>query len=365
MAVLKTAQNAPQMNKQTPLIKLPLYDVLNTSPYWYGLLPEIVCIQRVWIQSHIAKLSLPANLTPYIQNAINQHHTALIVAGNDRAYFALYSLRAILERIAMAWTIHSESTVKPQDIVERLSHNDMDVRKSATQDFMELARMRDPLHKSLYDMVSQYFAHASKMDGISLGMVTKKDEMLGMRVRVMPLLLLLDVGSRLAFLIQALLEDQDIDYEPPHGGKEEGKFDIELYVRGCAYVMCEKHSPKKGVRMATLFRNMAEIKGEVGITTIYRGGMEVYRYGKPEDKPNYRDISDFSWYGIGRGHDDQVKVECVEENKTGERYKLRWPKHLELDSSGVAAVAQQGVPNVAFFNYINAFLKLLEESSKR
>lgn len=362
MTTVKGAPDSPEI-KQIPLIKLPLYDFLNPSPYWYGLLPEIVCIQGEWIQKHITKLNLPANLAPYVKNAINQHHTALIVAGNNRAYFALYSLRSILERIAMAWTIHSESTVDAEGIIERLSHNDMDVRKRATQDFMDLAQKSDPLHKYLYDMVSQYFAHASKMDGISLAIENEKDKMLRMRVLVLPLLLLLDVGSRLVFLIKSLLKDQGVDCEPPYGGKEEGKFDIDLYVRGCAYVMCEKHSPKNGVRMATLFRNIQEIKGNVGITTIYRGGMELLRYGNPEDKPDPGEIADYCWYGIGKDHDDMVKVKCVEESLTGERYKLSWPKHLELDSSGLAAIAQHGGGNVQFFDYISAFLKVLEEQT--
>lgn len=349
------------VNVQLPLIKLPLYEYLNGSEYWYGLIPELICIQGNWIQGHITKLNLPANLAPYLKNAISQHHTALMIAGNDLAYFSLYGLRAILERIAMGWTAHSQTALDANDVVARLSDNDMDIRKSATQDFMDLARRSDSVHKMIYDMVSQYFAHASKMDGITFQVDTEKDQMLRMRMRVLPLLLLLDVGNRLVTLICALLDDQEISYVSPHGGKLEGKFDIDVYVRGCAYVMCEKHSPKRGVQMATLIKNISDIRGEIGLTTIYRGGMEVHRYGKPEDKPDPGQIADFCWYGIGKGHDEKVKVKCVEESSTGERYELSWPKHLELDSSGVAAIAQQGRGNAEFFDYISAFLRLLEE----
>lgn len=357
----RQSQPNTQPSGSMPLRQLPFYAALDPSPHWYGILPEITVIQGSWIQQHLEQLTLPDEVSPYLKNAINQHHTALIVAGNNRAYFALYSLRAILERVAIGWAVHSSNPLDPVDIILRLSDDSMDVRKRATQDFMEEAHQLDPSFTQLYDMVSQYFAHASKMDGMVLGHESEKDQLLLMRTRVLPLLLLLDAGQRFVTLIEKLLVDQCIDYKPPTGGRSpEFSFNLDWYVRMCAYVMCEKHSPKRGVAIATLHENIGEIEGRVGINTIYRGGMEVSRFGDPNKKPDPSDIASFAWFGIGKGHDDKVKVKCEKIETNGELYRLNWPKSLELDSTGLAFVASHGRGSLEFFDYITAFLKVLE-----
>lgn len=347
--------------QEVPLIQLPLYAQLNPSDYWYGLIPELICIQRIWIQEHIKKIQLPVELAPYINNAINQHHTALIIAGNNQAYFALYSLRSILERVAMGWSAHSSATIKPQDIVNRLASENADERKRATQDFIDFAHSNDSILSMLYDMVSQYFAHASKMDGMVLEHKSEKDMLLLTRIRVLPLLLLLDVGSRFVTLIQALLDDQEIVYDLPVGGRvPKFSFNIDWYVRLCTYVMCEKHSAKRGINISTLYKNTKEIQGEIRITTIYRGGMEVVRFGDSSETPDPSKIASFAWYAIGRNHDNKVKVKCVSKSSDGERYLLNWPKHLELEGAGLAMIAAHGNSNLDFFDYITTFLKVIE-----
>jgi len=347
--------------QEVPLIQLPLYAKIKPSTYWYGLIPELICIQGIWIKEHFKKIRLPDELVPYISNAINQHHTALIIAGNNREYFALYSLRSILERVAMGWSAHSSATIEPQDIVDRLASENADKRKRATQDFMDFAHSKDSILSRLYDMVSQYFAHASKMDGIALKYQSEKDMLLLKRIRVLPLLLLLDVGSRLVTLIQALLDDQEIVYDLPVGGRvPEFSFNIDWYVRLCTYVMCEKHSPKRGIDIRILYKNIKGIQGEIGINTIYRGGMEVVRFGDSSEMPDPGEIASFAWYAIGRNHDDKVKVKCVNKSSNGELYLLNWPKHLELEGAGLAMIAASNNGNLDFFDYITTFLKVIE-----
>lgn len=353
-------------NKPIDLMQLPLFKFFDTEPnksYWYGLLPEVIRIQGAWIDEHSQLITLPAEIKPYIQNMVSVYKTALLVAGNDRAYFALYSLRAVLERVAMAWTLHSTSTVSITDILAQLRSSDTGTRKLATQYFMRFAEDNDDEFKILYDMVSQYFAHASRMDGVALGNTSDKDRMLQMRAKSLPLLLLFDTGKRIAVLIESLLKDQGIPYKSAVGGRvSEGfNFDLNKYVRICTYVNCEKHSLKKGVQMRTLF-NVKEIEGKVGVNTIYRGGMELIRSGDPAHRPDPKDIASFAWYAIGKGHDDKVRVKCEEEAKQGELYRLSWPKSLELESPGLAIMAshsqEQGFP---FFDYVDEFLSVIEK----
>jgi len=363
-------KNIPkQKSKSKPidLMQLPLYKFFDTEPnksYWYGLLPEAIRIQGVWIDEHFPLVIIPTEIKPYIQNMVSVYKTALLVAGNDRAYFALYSLRAVLERVAMGWTLHSTSPVSINDILKQLRSSNIATRTRATQNFMSFAEDNDVEFKILYDMVSQYFAHASKMDGVALGNTSDKDKMLQMRAKSLPLLLLFDVGQRIAVLIESLLKDQGTKYKSAVGGRvSEGfSFNLDKYVRICTYVTCEKHSLKKGVQMATLFSGIREIEGKVGINTIYRGGMKLIRFGDPANRPDPKDIAPFAWYAIGKEHDDKVKVKCEEEAKQGEIYRLSWPKSLELESSGLAIIAahSQG-QEFPFFDYVDEFLKVIEK----
>lgn len=346
-----------------PLRQLPLYAHLDTSQYWYGLLPEIIVIQRLWIEKHLAELEIEDELKPYLRNAISLHHTALIVAGNDKAYFSLYSLRAILERVALTWTTHSSSPLTTKDVLEKLRSNNISKRVRVTQSFIELAGKYDPVFTTLYDMVSQYFAHASKMDGVALGNTSDKDKLLQMRAKVLPLFLLLDAGQRIHVLIRTLLEDQGKEANVLDGGrKPHFSYDLDRYVRICTYVACEKHSRRKGVPISTLFKNIKGIEGQVGINDIYRGGMKLIRFGNPETRPSPEEIAGFSLWAVGKGHDDKVNVKCesVEENR--EIYTLSWPKTLELDSTGLSMIASHGQGHeFPFFDYIDQFLKVIDQ----
>lgn len=240
-----------------PLMQLPFYKFFESEPnrtYWYGLLPEVIKIQGEWIQKHLPLVKTNTEIAPYLKNMVSLHHTALLVAGNNHAYFALYSLRAILERVAMVWTLHSTSPVSMNYILDQLRSSNMNTRKAATQSFMEFAEKKDSNFKILYGMVSQYFAHSSKMDAVALGNTSEKDKMLQIRAKSLPLLLLFDAGQRITVLIEALLKDQGIIYKAAVGGRvSEGfKFNLDKYVRICTYVICEKHTLKNGVPMATL-----------------------------------------------------------------------------------------------------------------
>jgi hypothetical protein len=212
--------------------------------------------------------------------------------------------------------------------------------------------------------VSQYFAHASSMDSIALGNSSDKDKLLQQRTKILPLLLLLDIGHRMVMLIKSLAADQGVDLAELTGGRVgHYKYDIDRYVRVSAYIMCEKHSRRKGVPISTLMKNLSDLPGEVGITDIYRGGMELARFGDPKDRPNPSAIADFAWWGIGKKHGDKVKVKCDEVMPNGERYILSWPKSLEIDSVAIGMVAGSGRGDFPLFDYLTDFIKLIEASS--
>ncbi|WP_143751801.1 hypothetical protein [Maribacter sp. 4U21] len=358
-------------SKILPLLELPLFAFFNKEPYkskWFGLLPEVINIQGEWIDKHQTLIKCSDDVRPFLTNMVNLYKTALVIAGNNRAYFSLYSLRAILERVSLIWTLHSTSPHGIEDLITELSSNNLNTRKGATQKFTEFANSMDSEFELFYDMISQYFAHASKLDGIIIENNSDKDKLLNMRAKALPLIFLFEAGHRIKVLFESLLTEQAIPFSPPVGGnvKEGFKFDLIKFVRLCSYVTCEKHTPKKGVPISTLFKNIKEIKGTIGINSVYRGGMELVRFGKPEEIPEPKEIADFGWYGIGRNHDDKINVKCIKKDTKGEVYRLSWPKSIELDSSGIAFVAAQANgETIDFFDYMKEFIKIIELNSEK
>ena len=176
--LVKKKKQTMDSGQNVPLIQLPLFATTNISPYWYGLLPEIINIQGAWIDKEWKKITLDKELRLYLQYAISLHHTALIVAGNNRAFFGLFYLRGILERIALSWTAHSSSPRTSTDFLNDLKSTNTSTRKLATHYFMDFAEKSDPDFGALYDMVSQYFAHASAMDSVALGNTSARDKLL-------------------------------------------------------------------------------------------------------------------------------------------------------------------------------------------
>ena len=343
-----------------PLIKLPLFQFYKNSGLVYGLIPEIICIQGNWIKTEISKISLPSNIATFLASSENTRTSSLSLAGNDRGYLALYSARAIIEKIAIGWIAHSGSKIDNEYIL-KLGSDNLKTRQRATQQILEHAIEFDPSIQELYDLISRYFAHASLIDLVQLDGTTEFDTKLRARAKVIPLLVLFDLGQKLCNLIMGLAQDQGIDMKLPTGGRK-GYFsyNLESYIRLTAYVACERHSKKKGLPVRILLKNIKEIEGEVGLTQIFRGGMQVIRYGSTDTIPPHSEIADFAWYAVGREHDDKIKVKLEKDFGNRQVYELSWPKSLELDSSSIAFIAshQKGVPK--FFDYVGEFHKAIE-----
>lgn len=346
-----------------PLINLPYFSHYRKSDYWYGALAEYSVLQAEWIIKNVKRIKWPKEIEPYIQTAVSIHHQALIMAGNDRAYLALYTLRPVLERVAIGWTIHSSSTTKTEDSLAKLKSNNQKARIRATISFIDEAKRFDSDFGNIYDMVAQYFAHASRMDSVSISGTSQKDKLFTTRAKLLPLLLLMDIGHRLVLLISSLLEDQSIPYVKLQGGRDPSQLSIDLnkFVRLCAYIICEKHSINKGLPIKMLMKNVKDVTGDVGLNSIYRGGMELVRFGSPEDKPEPSKLVGLSYFAIGRENEKTVKVKLVKESHNGEVYKMSWSKDLEIDSTCLAFIAGSS-QQFPLFDYITAFLDVIERN---
>lgn len=340
--------------------ELPLFKELETSDHWYGYLAQMIDAEFAWVKAQKNTLSLPPQLRPYFDTALYLWQTAVVVAGNGAQHFAAYGLRAILERVALLWTIHPDVTLEPQILVTQFENNDRKIRMIASNEVFDAAGTKDYSLKEIYDILSRYFGHISHLDRVPISFDDQKDKLLAIRSRTIPLFLLFDVGHCVANLVGRLLEVQGIAPPAIVSGRSQ-KVNPYKFMRLAAYIMCERHTVKKGASLGILYKDVKDVVGDVGITEFYRGGMELYRYGSADDeKPTHDALAEFSIFVIGRVNKDQIKVKLEREAPKGEKYRISWPKTFEIDGSTLAIKASDNTDPVPFFDYVTEFVNVVK-----
>ena len=169
--------------------------VIDKRTEWYSLLPEVMNIQYKWIFTQKEKLELAESIKPYFDYAFQLWRDTVVIAGNNYNYFAVHSLRAILERIALVYSSSSNFEININDIINSFESNVTGVRVSATQTIMEYAENLDKDFKLLYDLLSRYFGHVSNLDLVRINEELKNSELLSIRSQMIPLLLIIEVGN--------------------------------------------------------------------------------------------------------------------------------------------------------------------------
>jgi hypothetical protein len=212
----------------------------------------------------------------------------------------------------------------------------------------------------IYGILSRYFGHISHLDRVPISFDDPKDKLLAVRSRTIPLFLLFDVGHCVANLVGRLLEVQGITAPTIVTGRS-GRVNPYKFMRVAAYIMCERHTVNKGASLGILYKKVKDIVGDVGITDFYRGGMELYRYGSEADKkPTHEAIAEFSIFVIGKVDKDQIKVKLERAAPKGEKYRISWPKTLEIDGSALALKASDNTDPIPFFDYVTEFVKVIK-----
>jgi len=345
------------------IYELPLFKALEKSDHWEGYLPQMIGAEFEWAIRQSKKVKLPPNMVPYFETVRNLWHSAMVVAGNGDQNFAVYGLRAILERVALLWTLNPDVGLDPNTCIKQLEGNNRKVRVSAVSKMLDSAKEMDVELESLYDILSRYYGHISHLDRVPISLGSPKNRLLALRARTIPLFLLFDVGHRVTNLIWGLLELQRIEPSRIVCGRNK-KINPEKFMRIAAYIMCERHSQNRGVNLGILYNEVKDIVGQVGITNIYRGGMDLYRYGSADDlKPSHEALADFSIFVIGPVEKEAIKVKRLRSAPKGEAYRVSWPKAFEIDGSALALRASVEADAPPFFDYVSEFVKLLLKES--
>jgi hypothetical protein len=87
-----------------PFYKLPFFDDIRKRDEWFSLIPDILYVQDKWIWKVSKNLKLHILIRPYFDYAVHLWRESIIMSGNDHSYFAVHSLRAVLERVALTYT---------------------------------------------------------------------------------------------------------------------------------------------------------------------------------------------------------------------------------------------------------------------
>jgi len=349
-----------------PLVKLPLFEKMNKADQWYGLLPEIINLTYAWINAEKPKLALPNSVWPYFNYTLSLWESSNIIAGNGHEYFAVQSLRSILKRISLLWSTSTESGLDVEQILEDFKSDNISVRKLASQNIMDFAESKDSDFKLLYEMLSRYFSHVSNLDPIRINLEIPKDQLLSTRSTTLPILLILETGMCIVNCISSLLQSQGSTPSELTGGRVgHFSYSIKKYLRIAEYVMCEKHTRNSGIPLATLYKGVKDVQEEIGITNIYRGGMELFRYGKPDEKPEIKNIAKFSLFAVGKAEESEVHVKLISKTVKKEQYQVSWPKWWEIDATAILQIAAQKREGLfPLFDFIEDFIKVVNESEK-
>ena len=340
---------------------LPLYQDLSKNDAWPSYLGQMIDGEYSWVTKNVSRLNLPADLEPYLQSAIRLWETAAIVGGNRCQHFAAFSLRAILERVALLWVAHPNVKLDASDLVGRFESDNDKTRKAATDEIFTAANTQDPELQVIYSILSRYFGHISHLDRVPISFEDEKDKLLASRSITIPLFLLFDTGHCLLELVSALLKSQGEALAPVVTGRSQ-RVNPYKFMRLAAHVMCEKHSIGTPVKFGMLYNNIQGIKGQVGITNIYRGGMDVYRYRKDpnDEKPTHDDLAGFAVFAVGYRDKNDIKVKLIEEKQKGERWRIGWGKTFEIDGSCLAMKASDNTGALPFFDYVSSFIKAIK-----
>jgi hypothetical protein len=211
-------------------------------------------------------------------------------------------------------------------------------------------------------MLSRYYNHLSHLDGIAVNPQAKYSEKYFRGAKILPLLLLFDVGNCLVRIIEHLLKENGLSVRPFVGGRTGHEYSAQKYIRIATSIMCEKHTRNNAVELGLLIKNIPGFHGDIGITDIYRGGMEVFRYGDSHIKPPIQKILEVAVFAVGNRDHRRICVEQKDSTSNGERYELRWPKEWDITGTSVGFVARQSKQEFPLFDYVSSFVNWLEGS---
>jgi hypothetical protein len=341
------------------------FQELSKSELWFGLLPEMLNIEERWLVTHGSVLygALSDDRQPYLAASISLWEQALWASSNGSAHFAAHVLRSILERVAFLWATSAAVGMSPNTIICAYESDDRKLRRQTTDAVIEVACRNDAELGILYNkMLSRYYSHLSHLDGVSIDKNCKYSKKFARGAQLLPLLLLFDVGNCLIRVIEHLLREQELQTKPFTGGRSGHEFSAEEYIRAATHVMCEKHSRKNAVSLALLINGIQGIQGQVGLTDIYRGGMEVYRYGDPSHKPEAKKIAELAIFAVGRGDERRIVAERKEDTSKGERYEVRWPKEWDVTYAAIGMVARHPIKKFQLFDYVTEFVKWMDQN---
>jgi hypothetical protein len=337
------------MAKQKILIRsLPYYKELEKSEAWYNMIPELLQIQQDWIIRNGLIMSLPNNIYPYFVNGVTLWQRGINMAGNNGGYLAAYMFRPIIERIALVWAATNEVGYDIPSIVRTYQSDNRKLRARTTETILEEAQKRDNTINTLYGLLSRYFIHLSYWDSLVLDDKSSQTQTYLKRIEVLPSMLLYDIGNCFQNVISQHLSEKGKSIPEMTGGRNDQYRPLD-YIRISQYLFSEKHRKKKGVQLRALF-NETDIEGQVGITEIWRGGMEMFRYGDPKKKPEMSSLNEFAILALGKGYkESEVRIHHRKDGSKGEKYEFTWQNPTK--SARLLLVLLHGITKVRTYQH--------------
>jgi hypothetical protein len=358
---------------------------------WWALLPHNLVITSDWININLQLLNkhISPELSPYLNYVAVLYNRTIEISSHGISWEAVIVARTILERIAYIeviatnqelsrtttkrkWCFFKQKTTKtysPDDILAAISSSDKKLRTQLSRLILERCEDIFPDLVRLYNHeFSQYFTHVSNFDQVisRAELSSTLRETYKNRLQFMPLLLLMETGEVICKGMELLFDHYGIN---PTGRRTQGKpgheYSILAYNRLCFRVMMDQHNKQLPLGVRALLNNIGEFGNRrIGLTDIYRGGMQVVIYGDVSHPPSDERILGLSVMGIGPNQ-RPLRLKVIDQGNDWIKYEIQWRKHIEVTQTAVSFVAMNlQNENLEMPEYMNSLISFLERKLK-
>lgn len=358
---------------------------------WWALLPHNLVITSDWININLQLLNkhISPELSPYLNYVAVLYNRTIEISSHEISWEAVIVARTILERIAYIeviatnqelsrtttkrkWCFFKQKTTKtysPDDILAAISSSDKKLRTQLSRLILERCEDIFPDLVRLYNHeFSQYFTHVSNFDQVisRAELSSTLRETYKNRLQFMPLLLLMETGEVICKGMELLFDHYGIN---PTGRRTQGKpgheYSILAYNRLCFRVMMDQHNKQLPLGVRALLNNIGEFGNRrIGLTDIYRGGMQVVIYGDVSHPPSDERILGLSVMGIGPNQ-RPLRLKVIDQGNDWIKYEIQWRKHIEVTQTAVSFVAMNlQNENLEMPEYMNSLISFLERKLK-
>lgn len=345
---------------------------LERTDKWYGVIIDAYSHDYHWLVAHhstfVSELQRKWRwLMPYALNARRLFHFIDSNLWTGDGLPASLVLRNLLERVALINFGRRSSTDDFQKALCDLQGDDRGARVRLTECLIKRLDQDFAGAEVLFNVLSRYFSHVSYAETLSSSPATSlffaddyyKPTGIEATYTVF-FMVAFDVLDIYCQLIESTASVPERIYSMRQGTTSARDM---IYV--CRELFGGRVTKSRPLHVRVLLRGAAGIPGELGIDAVYRGRMDIHRFGDKPPPPLSK-IKEAAVFAIGSEVDisKEVKAFFHRDLPNGEKYQLKWKEGLDYTRVLVMLVSASVlmVGRHEYFDYIAPVLNELSSA---